>query len=58
MGLTDIDMKNMLYKEQLQAIQDDVVPFGIISDGSPEKYTKDDEGNVWFEEDTSTANRW
>ena len=58
MGLTDIDMKNMLYKEQLQAIQDDVVPFGIISDGTPDKYSKDDEGNVWFEEDTTTVKRW
>jgi len=58
MGLTDIDMKNMLYKEQLQAIQDDVVPFGIISNGTPDKYSKDDEGNVWFEEDTTTVKRW
>jgi hypothetical protein len=24
-------MKNMLYKEQLQAIQDDLIPFGFIS---------------------------
>jgi hypothetical protein len=30
-GITDIDMKNMLYKEQLQAIQDDLIPFGFIS---------------------------
>jgi hypothetical protein len=24
-------MKNLLYREQLQAIQDDMLPFGIIS---------------------------
>ena len=27
-------MKNLLYREQLKAIQDDMLPFGIISDGS------------------------
>ena len=33
-GLTDIDMKNMLYQEQLQAIQDDLIPFGFIRDNN------------------------
>ena len=32
-GITDIDMKNMLYREQLKAIQDDMLPFGFIDDG-------------------------
>ena len=55
-SISDIDMKDMLYKEQLQAIQDDMLPFGIIDDGQK----KDDgfgdgEGNVWFEEDTKTT---
>ena len=52
-SLSNIDMKNMLYKEQLKAIQDDLLPFGIINDGrdGPESF-KDDEGTVWFEQDT------
>ena len=52
-SLSNIDMKNMLYKEQLKAIQDDLLPFGLIDDGQkgPEVF-KDDEGNVWFEQDT------
>ena len=33
-GITDIDMKNMLYREQLQAIQDDMLPFGYINSGN------------------------
>ena len=50
-SLTDIDMKNMLYKERLKAIQDDMLPFGFIEDGNSnnDKYI-DDEGNIWFEE--------
>ena len=50
-GITDIDMKTLLYKEQLQAIQDDMLPFGVFS--SDENNTKevDNEGNVWMEVD-------
>ena len=52
-------MKNMLYKEQLQAIQDDMLPFGIINDGQVEnKGEGDGEGNVWFEEDTKSTGLW
>ena len=52
-SISDIDMKNMLYKEQLQAIQDDMIPFGIINDGTETPQGEGDgEGNVWFEEDT------
>jgi hypothetical protein len=51
-SLTNIDMKNMLYNERLKAIQDDMIPFGFIEDGSfnNDKYIKDEEGNIWFEE--------
>ena len=50
-SISDIDMKDMLYKEQLKAIQDDMLPFGIINDGTEEdKGIGDGEGNVWFEE--------
>jgi hypothetical protein len=47
-------MKNLLYREQLKAIQDDMLPFGIINDGS-NYHTEgigDGEGNVWFEADS------
>ena len=55
-SISDIDMKNMLYKEQLAAIQDDMLPFGIIDDGQKEdEGVGDGEGNVWFEEDTKTT---
>ena len=51
-SISDIDMKDMLYREQLKAIQDDLLPFGFIDDGQKEEYFKDEEGNVWFEQET------
>jgi len=50
-SLTNIDMKNMLYKERLKAIQDDMLPFGFIEgrESKTDKYTKDNDGNIWFE---------
>ena len=50
LGMTDIEMKKMLYNEQLKAIQDDVIPFGFVND-DPEKpkYEVDEDGQVWFE---------
>jgi len=44
-NLTDIDMKDLLYRERLQAIQDDMLPFGFINDGSTNhnKYVIDEE---------------
>ena len=32
--MTDINLKEMLFKQKMQAIEDDLVPFGIIDDGS------------------------
>ena len=56
-SLTDIDMKDMLYRERLAAIQDDMLPVGFLGEKSEEhKYTKDDDGNIWFEEETKFIN--
>jgi len=50
-GLTDIDIKNMLYKERLAEIQDDMVPFGFIDAGDEVPAGEGDgKGNVWFEQ--------
>jgi len=51
-GITNIDMKNMLYRERLQEIQDDMLPFGFVSDEyETHKYTVDNEGTVWWEQE-------
>tara|TARA_B100000424_G_scaffold66077_1_gene48733 strand:- start:1990 stop:3597 length:1608 start_codon:yes stop_codon:yes gene_type:complete len=56
-SLTDIDMKEMLYKERLKEIQDDMLPVGYLGDNNEEhKYTKDKDGTIWFEEDTNLIN--
>ena len=50
-ALTNINMKELLYHERLKSIQDDMLPFGFV-DGDTydnDKYTKDDDGNVWLE---------
>ena len=50
-SMSNIDMKDMLYRERLKAIQDDMLPFGFIpeSEDTPkgEKILGDD--NLWFE---------
>ena len=59
-SITDIDMKNLLYKEQLKAIQDDMIPFGFIENAVDDrpKYEKDNEGNLWFEDNTYNTGRF
>jgi hypothetical protein len=52
MNLTDINFKQMLYSDRMQAIEDDMVPFGIIDDGYQERTEVDSQGTVWEELDT------
>ena len=47
LNLTDIDFKNMLYTDRLRAIEDDMVPFGIINDGHKTSEEVDSQGQVW-----------
>ena len=51
-NLTDINFKQMLYSDRMQAIEDDMVPFGIIDDGYQDKGEVDATGQVWEEYDT------
>jgi hypothetical protein len=51
-NLTNIDMKDLLYRERLREIQDDMLPFGFVGSDNyedTEKYEKDSDGNIWFE---------
>lgn len=48
--LTDIDIRKKITDEKLESMQEEVLPFGFIDDGSNSKQTfKDDEGNLWEE---------
>ena len=46
-SLTDLELKKMLYDEQQQIIEDDMVPFGIIDDGMETEQTYTQGGDVW-----------
>ena len=52
-NLTNIDVKNLLYKERLAEIQDDMVPFGVIDNGQNQINSgeKGDDGNIWLEQE-------
>ena len=47
--MTDINMKDMLYAEKVQAMEDDLVPFGIV-DTYEEQQTEVIDGDVWTAE--------
>lgn len=47
--MTQIDMKDLLYKERLKEIQNDLPPFGIIQDGrNHQDYHVDEDGTLWL----------
>jgi hypothetical protein len=46
--LTDNDMRNALFAEQQNALEQDMAPFGFMDDGLNENETETDEyGDVW-----------
>jgi hypothetical protein len=47
---TDVDIKKMLYEEQMKMIEDDMVPFGEMDDGLDHN-TEVIDGDVWISSD-------
>ena len=45
--MTDINLKEMMFKQKMKEIEDDVVPFGYIDDGLPAQNNKEEEGVPW-----------
>ena len=46
--MTDINLKEMMFKQKMKEIEDDVVPFGFIDDGLPNHPTEEEiEGRQW-----------
>ena len=49
--MTDINLKEMLFKERMKQIEDDIVPFGFVDDGSEFiKKIEDDGKPDWYVE--------
>jgi hypothetical protein len=44
--MTDLNIRDQLYKEKIEKLEDDLMPFGFI-DAGPNDTEVDSEGNVW-----------
>jgi hypothetical protein len=44
--LTNVDMRERVFKQQMQQIEDEITPFGVIDRGEPETQFVED-GDVW-----------
>jgi hypothetical protein len=44
------DIRKVLQEEQLNIMDQDIVPFGVIDNGLDNNFEKDSSGDVWFEE--------
>ena len=54
--LTDQDVRKRLYEEQRDQIEQDMAPFGFISDGLDDDVIKEDDGTVWRKTDLDDIN--
>jgi len=52
--LTNMDIRKKMWEEQMETLEQDMLPFGIIDDGMEEETFKDDKGTVWTIEDDET----
>tara|TARA_A200000159_G_scaffold114255_1_gene107399 strand:+ start:308 stop:751 length:444 start_codon:yes stop_codon:yes gene_type:complete len=50
--MTDINLKQMMFEEKMQAIKDDVLPFGVIDDGIDDGLITEGEFKGWHSIDT------
>ena len=49
---TDVTMKQLLYEEKMKAIEDEIVPVGIIDDGIEREEREVHGGDVWISTNT------
>jgi hypothetical protein len=47
--LNDVNLREAMYQERIQQIEEDVIPFGFISDGQELEYEVDS-GDAWSKE--------
>ena len=53
--LTDLDIRKKLADEQMKALEEDLLPFGIIDDGRDAQTFTDNSGTTWTIDDNSRA---
>ena len=52
--MTNMDIRKKMWEEQMETLEQDMLPFGIIDDGQEAESFKDDKGTVWTVDDEST----
>jgi len=45
--MTDLDIRQQMYKDQMESLEQDMLPFGIIDNGQEEESFTDENGQVW-----------
>lgn len=55
--LMNSDIRTDIYKDKIQKIEENMIPFGFIQDGSSEEYEVDSEGDIWRTVDENQI-RW
>jgi hypothetical protein len=48
--ITDTDIREKIFKEKMKLLEDDILPFGIIEDGSDDTFV-DNTGQLWHNRD-------
>ena len=56
--MTDNDVRKRIYEEQKNQIEQDMAPFGFISDGLDEMTFTDDEGDTWSKNNPVESTEW
>ena len=51
--LNDNDVRARIYKDQRDAIEQDMAPFGFVDDGLEDEYFADAQGDVWKNADVT-----
>ena len=45
--MTDLDIRQQMYKDQMDALEQDMIPFGIIDGGIEDESFVDSTGQAW-----------
>jgi hypothetical protein len=56
--LTNMDIRKKMWEEQMETLEQDMLPFGIIDDGREEESFKDDKGTVWTVDEDEARRVW
>ena len=56
--LTDLDIRKRLADEQMRALEDDLLPFGIIDDGRESQTFTDNSGTTWTVDDSYSSREY